>query len=332
MTFDFRVLILTAVMKPQKENKIKRSIAKQTDLIIRPFYLPMRKFSNYITADSRETESGVHSRAPTNTFVALLERKMKAADVRAAGRNIVGGRASDQEEQDADESKVQRDSEDVFSEEGTTLHIQGAETESIQVDEFGAIPAFVAEETTEANVVGVIDEELEREDKKEFINFICKSIACIVLLVVIVGVPVTLHLTDNGGGNVVVVPPHSTEVPSSMPSDSPTAMPTTEKFTSVVEKLLPLSGEQLIQDGSPQQRAARWIADDDPMQLDINDPSFEERYAMGVMFYSLNGDNWGFTNWLTGASECNWDYVGGGSTDCLSGCTDGKICSLVFRK
>ena len=45
------------------------------------------------------------------------------------------------------------------------------------------------------------------------------------------------------------------------------------------------------------------------MQMDINDSSFEQRYAMAVLYFSLNGEDWGATNWLSGASECYWDFV-----------------------
>jgi iron only hydrogenase large subunit-like protein len=95
-----------------------------------------------------------------------------------------------------------------------------------------------------------------------------------------------------------------------------------------VEKLLPLSGDKLNEVGSPQQRAARWIADKDPEQLDVSNILFEQRYSMAVLFHSLNGDAWGPTNWLSEASECDWDYVEGSNMDCRDGCINGKVCSL----
>lgn len=62
-TTEYHFRFLEFSLSTADETTKNRTInAKQTDLIIRPFYLPMRKFSNYITADSRETESEVHSR------------------------------------------------------------------------------------------------------------------------------------------------------------------------------------------------------------------------------------------------------------------------------
>ena len=108
-------------------------------------------------------------------------------------------------------------------------------------------------------------------------------------------------------------------------------MPTSEKFIAVVKRLEPLSGDKLMEVGSPQYRAARWISEEDAIQLDMNDASFKQRYAMAVLYYSLNGDGWNVVNnWLSEASECDWNYIGG--PDCLNRCLDGEVCGLDFSE
>ncbi|KAL3787344.1 hypothetical protein HJC23_004369 [Cyclotella cryptica] len=206
--------------------------------------------------------------------------------------------------------------------------------EGIQIDESGGIQAFVADTVVdEANVIGVIksDEEVEREERREYARFFLKSVAVIVLLIVVIAVPVTLKATKVIGGVTVVLTPPPTSMPSSMPSQIPSFMPSSVKFTDVVEKLLPISGDKLMDIGSPQHRAARWISDEDPMQMDINDPGFEQRYIMAVFYYSLDGENWSSSDgWLSGESECNWEWVVG--PGCLNGCINGKVCAMKFGK
>lgn len=253
---------------------------------------------------------------------------------------------------DKDGDELLRESEDMFHEQGRSTIPESRESdryypnvrtdsrimqeiaqEGIQVDESGGIQAFVAEAVVdEAAVIGVIrsDEEVEREERREYLSFFMKAVACIVFLIVVIGVPVTLKLT-NVIGEVVTVTPSPTDVPSMMPSSTPSAMPSSAAFTDVVEKLMPISGDKLLDVGSPQHKAARWVADEDPMQLDMDDPSFQQRYVMAVFYYSLDGDNWNSKDgWLSGQSECNWEYVTG--PGCVDGCINGKVCAFKMGK
>ena len=102
-------------------------------------------------------------------------------------------------------------------------------------------------------------------------------------------------------------------------------------FIEVVERLYLISGEALMDVGSPQHRAAKWISDEDPMQLNIDDPGFEQRYVMAVFYYSLNGDDWSSSDgWLSGDSECTWKGVSG--PGCMEGCIDGRVCAMKFSE
>jgi hypothetical protein len=70
----------------------------------------------------------------------------------------------------------------------------------------------------------------------------------------------------------------------------------------------PISGDKLMDVRYPQHRAAQLVSDKDPMQMDLNDPLFEQQYIMTVFYYSLDGDNWSSSDgWLSGESECSWE-------------------------
>jgi hypothetical protein len=203
------------------------------------------------------------------------------------------------------------------------LHIMEEIAQEGLVDESGAIPAFIADSTTvvDANVIGVIesDEELEIQRKRRYyISCIIMSIICVLFLVLAIAVPVSLKLNEDAAKA------------SSMSSPIPTSMPTSVRFADVVQSLLPLSGNKLVEVGSPQNRAARWIADDDHMQLEINNSSFEQRYAMAVLYFTFNDYKSNWHDWLSGETECRWQYVEG--PECQNGCINGKVCSLKISK
>eukprot|EP00569_Conticribra_weissflogii_P009424 CAMPEP_0171371474 /NCGR_PEP_ID=MMETSP0879-20121228/8661_1 /TAXON_ID=67004 /ORGANISM="Thalassiosira weissflogii, Strain CCMP1336" /LENGTH=497 /DNA_ID=CAMNT_0011880077 /DNA_START=99 /DNA_END=1592 /DNA_ORIENTATION=- len=199
------------------------------------------------------------------------------------------------------------------------------------VDEIGGVEAYVANEEPEiisGNVVGVIksDEEIAREERRVYTKYFIGVSACLVFLIVVIGVPVTLKLTHVISPTVVLTDA-PTISPTCMPSEAPSSAPTTDHFTQVVEKLLPLSGEVLFDPRTPQHKAARWISDVD--QMDMTHPLFEQRYTLAVFYYATNGDDWLTTKgWLTKDSECDWFGIEGLS-NCLDGCTsDGEVCGI----
>ena len=159
--------------------------------------------------------------------------------------------------------------------------VSGIGHEGLIDDDTGAIQAFVVPEgdADEANVVGIIksDEEVEMEERQRYRRYFIGAVTCIVAVIVIIGVPITLKMTDVIGA-VVTLPP--TLSPSFLPSQSPSFMPSSSQFSEVVEKLYPLSGETLTVVGSPQHKAARWMIAD---QMDFNDPGFEQRYVMALV-------------------------------------------------
>ena len=71
--------------------------------------------------------------------------------------------------------------------------------------------------------------------------------------------------------------------------------------------------EDLSKTGSPQYRAAHWIANYDVERIDIpfrdEDPHrFIQRYSLGVLYYALGGEDWATKlNFLTSDHECSWN-------------------------
>lgn len=96
--------------------------------------------------------------------------------------------------------------------------------------------------------------------------------------------------------------------------------------------------EELNRVGSPQNRASRWIADEDVLHLPIDDPTFVERYALAVFYYSTGGPAWPLhLGFMTERSTCDWFHIGFGSDDkpkhVGANCQGGdKVQQLFFRK
>lgn len=93
--------------------------------------------------------------------------------------------------------------------------------------------------------------------------------------------------------------------------------------------------------GSPQHRAAEWMADGDELQLPLERGSqaFLQRFALATVFYATQGDTaWAHElKFLSGVQECGWnvDFIG----DNNSTITMGVVCNnndsvneLVIRK
>ncbi|KAL7537964.1 hypothetical protein ACHAXR_008184 [Thalassiosira sp. AJA248-18] len=136
----------------------------------------------------------------------------------------------------------------------------------------------------------------------------------------------------------------TTNVPSPIPSTSiTTAQPTSEKLQATIQKLIPLSGEEAFMDkSSPQYRAAKWMATEDPIPtpssrstgdstgLDLDDPRFEQRYIMALFYYALDGANWKVNaGWLSSKSECEWFGIDGVSEGCGGG--EGVVGGCIKR-
>jgi hypothetical protein len=131
-----------------------------------------------------------------------------------------------------------------------------------------------------------------------------------------------------------------TGTPSTIPTSSPTVVcnmspETRESLMSTFIQIVSAT-EDVDEEGSPQNKAANWIINEDGARLCPQDDSFIQRYVMAVFYYSTNGNRWfqcrspedsglsipeaneacnitslGNTSdaWLTPGSECMWGGV-----------------------
>lgn len=71
--------------------------------------------------------------------------------------------------------------------------------------------------------------------------------------------------------------------------------------------------EALATSGTPQYRAARWMATEDPARHDVpskdeENPHFLQRYVLALFYYATTGDDWKDRwNFLSSADECWWN-------------------------
>ena len=87
------------------------------------------------------------------------------------------------------------------------------------------------------------------------------------------------------------------------------------RFQPMKEMFVEISGEDAFLDtNSPQYRGLVFLAEQDPLKLNPNDPILSkqiiQRYVLSVLYFSTNGPSWKHrVYWLTGQHECGWQYV-----------------------
>ena len=239
----------------------------------------------------------------------------------SSNNNNNASRRAMMERQKSEKNKLDQEGDDQFTSDAevycptatadTAVMDEINQDGAVQVDDSGGIQAFVAE-TLEIDMddVGIIksDAEVEMEEKKRYSKLFLGAVAAAILGVIVIVVPLTLKFARGGTAfrlNIVTEMP--TDAPSSMPSSEPTSMPSSIRFQEITEKLYSLSGDALHEQGSPQYRAAMWMADDDPLNLELSDAGFEQRYVLALFYFAMDGPNWTENNgWLSELSECFW--------------------------
>ena len=78
--------------------------------------------------------------------------------------------------------------------------------------------------------------------------------------------------------------------------------------SAVLEKLKILSSEKISQSGSPQERAADWIINDDAMALTASDDRLYQRYVLAILYFMMGNEKWFSLNGKT--RECMWERIG----------------------
>ena len=128
---------------------------------------------------------------------------------------------------------------------------------------------------------------------------------------------------------------------SSSSSSSMQGASTSSRMTQTVAYLLDyVNHTPLSTIGTPQRRAAEWMADHDPLQYPLERGGrFLQRYALVVFFYSTQGDiMWQHKlNFLSDRDECDWnaDFTRDDDVDVTMGvqCNEnGSVQELVIRK
>ena len=143
----------------------------------------------------------------------------------------------------------------------------------------------------------------------------------LIFLAMAIAIPVILTA---GKGAEHVRPNHQT-TPTAAPVVAATASPTTaaptslerfQAFSDVIRANSTSNAVDLTTEGSPQYRAAKWLADQDPAQLDPSNTSLaqeiRDRYVAVVVYYSIGLNTKPHSQaywWLTADSICKWNAV-----------------------
>lgn len=108
--------------------------------------------------------------------------------------------------------------------------------------------------------------------------------------------------------------PLSENMTSLAPSPAVT-IPLDPRTVNITNVILNVSGDVAIVTNTSQNKALKWILNEDPMLLEYDSSNLVQRYIMMVFFYSLSGgrstDEFGFGSekheckWLSRRSECN---------------------------
>jgi len=71
------------------------------------------------------------------------------------------------------------------------------------------------------------------------------------------------------------------------------------------------SSTELEGQGTPQNKALRWVSYLDEATLNYTDPRVIQRYVLMVLYYQCGGTKWSnYNNWMSVALECEWYGIG----------------------
>lgn len=147
---------------------------------------------------------------------------------------------------------------------------------------------------------------------------------------------------EGEGENLTYLP---TAVATFNPSDSPSDYPTTtpsipsdytdslrhssscgktssyDRRKDMFQQISSLSGIESFDDPQhPVFMASSWISDEDKLQVCPNDPNFQQRYILALLYFYTSGDNWTRCTrntttpclderFLSGSHECDWGGI-----------------------
>jgi hypothetical protein len=90
-----------------------------------------------------------------------------------------------------------------------------------------------------------------------------------------------------------------------------------------IAKMLEDVSEAIYTPDSNSAAAAKWIIQEDVLQLEHSDPHLIQRFVLALLYFELDGNNWVYKDFLSG-EECIWDGI---TCD-----TNGVITSIILRK
>lgn len=106
------------------------------------------------------------------------------------------------------------------------------------------------------------------------------------------------------------------------------------RYWSLGETIESSVGPEIFEDGTTENRALRWLAEEDPLQFPVTSTMEDilERYVLANFYFATNGPQW--TNqydFLSKKDVCEWNN---GSSDSPYGvfCQEGKVYQLDFNQ
>jgi hypothetical protein len=119
------------------------------------------------------------------------------------------------------------------------------------------------------------------------------------------------------------------------------------RMDATIEFLSEITVADISNTATPQGQATRWIALEDPMELEIPTSTedaddtydyFIERWVAAIIYFQMNGANWDIQfGWLGNTSVCDWEKAyptadGGADRTAGIGCHNGRISDIALRK
>jgi hypothetical protein len=166
------------------------------------------------------------------------------------------------------------------------------------------------------------------------------ALAVLLVVGVILGVAIPLTTNKDKGSPSIdsTVRPTQSPAPTKASTAAPTACTSRECLFGEILLQHEVSGAEALRDeSSPQFRALRWLANDDPMVLDLDStPTLFERYILAVLFFATSAEGWlDQRNFLSASSVCEWNN--GQTQDSLelrgAACNDDDlVVDLILRK
>jgi hypothetical protein len=175
------------------------------------------------------------------------------------------------------------------------------------------------------------------------------ALALLLVVGVILGVTIPLTTGTNNDKDIsedavpTPAPIMILDIPSNDPVVTPTVTPSQSPtnannnplniLTEILLNNTVTDAEAFQNDTSPQFLALDWLANDDPALLDLDSTPpviLVERYALAVLYYATNGEDWSNElNFLSASSVCEWTKGGKGVAACNE---DRLVVSLIIGK